>query len=154
MLARVGVLLHIYNITASVSEFPQEGCNKELEWYKEVKKTQGPVEVTSYGQMDNILALGHYRIGVATDEKTIHDAVYLKLDDRRKHLLKTRYSLDELRELESKLVLITGSKAENRMRVDQYLNVCNGECLASSSQLPVCVFVARVHVCVMKQFCF
>ncbi len=103
----------------------QGDCSKELEWYKGVKETQGSVEVTSYGQMDNILAYGHYRVGVATRQtvRSIHDIIHLKLDDCQKQLPKTRYSLDELRDLESKLVLITGSKAENRMRVDQFLNV-------------------------------
>ncbi len=114
----------------------QEGCSKELEWYKGVKETQGSVEVTSYGQMDNILAYGRYRVGVAKRQTvhSIHGIIRLKLDDCQKQLLKTSYSLDELRDLESKLVLITGSKAENRMRVDQFLNVSNGEC--PSTTLP------------------
>ncbi len=90
-----------------------------------MKETQGSVEVTSYGQMDNILTYGRYHVGVPTSQRAhgIHEVIRLKLDDRRKQLPKTTYSLDELRDLESKLVLITGSKADNRRRVDQFLDV-------------------------------
>jgi len=30
-------------------------CNKQLEWYKSVKETQGSVEVTSFGKMNNFM---------------------------------------------------------------------------------------------------
>ena len=104
----------------------QEQCNKNIGWYQSVKDTQGSVEVTSYGQMRNILRFGHYRIGTGTQSKpvhSVHDLISLKLINTDKQLPKTFYSLEDLRDLESKLVLITGSKAENRMEVDHYLNV-------------------------------
>ena len=41
----------------------QKGCDKEIEWYQSVKETQGSVEVTSYGQMNNIYRYGSYTIG-------------------------------------------------------------------------------------------
>ena len=91
-----------------------------------MKETQGSVEVTSYGQMRNILRYGIYQIGVASQSKlpqNIHDVIFVKLNPRDKLLTKTSYNLDELRDLESKLVLITGSKAANRKEVDHYLNV-------------------------------
>lgn len=91
-----------------------------------MKDTQGSVEITSYGQMRNILRFGHYSIGVGTQFKpvhSIHDLVSLKLINTDKQLTKTSYTLEDLRDLESKLVLITGSKAENRKEVDHYLNV-------------------------------
>ena len=88
-----------------------------------MKETQGSVEVTSYGQMRNILRYGRYKVGTADQAHTIHDLISLKLILRGKQLSKTSYNLDELRDLESKLVLITGSKAECRMEVDHYLNV-------------------------------
>jgi hypothetical protein len=108
-----------------------ESCNNDLEWYKSVKETQASVEVTSYGQMDNIHNFGRYFIGgkgnVAMD--TFHDVVHLTLKPgKEKELLKTSYNLDELRDLESKIVLITGSKAENRAEVDQFLNTFHSVC--------------------------
>jgi hypothetical protein len=84
------------------------------------------VEETSYGQMKNILKYGRYQVGVTIQSKpvhTIHDLISLKLTIRDKKFSKTSYNLDDLRDLESKLVLITGSKAESRTEVDHYLNV-------------------------------
>ena len=100
-------------------------CNKQLEWYKSVKETQGSVEVTSFGKMKNFMAFGRYRVGSRSTQTvhSIHDMIHLKLENTGKQLPKTSFSLDDLRDLESKLVLITGSKAENRKEVDQFLNV-------------------------------
>ena len=84
------------------------------------------MEVTSYGQMRNILKYGRYQVGTTIQSKpvhTIHDLISLKLHVKVKNLSKTSYNLDDLRDLESKLVLITGSKAENRTEMDHYLNV-------------------------------
>ena len=105
----------------------QASCDKDLEWYKSVKETQASVEVTSYGQMDNIKSYGCYCIGEMRDVAmdNIHDVIRLSLIPLPgKKLLKTSYTLDELRDLESKIVLITGSRAENRAAVDQFLDVC------------------------------
>ena len=84
------------------------------------------MERTSYGQMRNILKYGRYQVGVTIQSKpvhTIHDLISLKLVGLDKKVPKTSYNLDDLRDLESKLVLITGSKAESRTEVDHYLNV-------------------------------
>jgi len=83
------------------------------------------VEVTSFGKMRSILAYGHYRVGSRSMQMvhSIQDMIHLKLENTGKQLPKTSFSLDDLRDLESKLVLITGSKAENRKEVDQFLNV-------------------------------
>ena len=100
-----------------------------------MKETQASVEVTSYGQMDNIKSCGCYCIGERRDVAmdSIHDVIRLSLIPLPgKKLLKTSYTLDELRDLESKIVLITGSRAENRAAVDQFLDV--GFCVE-------CVFV-------------
>ena len=103
----------------------QKDCNQQLEWYKSVKDTQGSVEVTSFGKMRNILKYGHYRVGSNSTQtvQSIHDMIHLNLESTGKQLPQTNFSLDDLRDLESKLVLITGSKSENRKEVDQFLNV-------------------------------
>ena len=96
-----------------------------MDWYKSVKETQGSVEVTSFGQMNNILKYGCYTVG-ASQNKTVHtirDVIHLKLEESDKAFHKKSYSLDELRDLESKLVLITGNKTENKMNVDRFLDV-------------------------------
>ena len=107
----------------------QRYCDADVEWYKSVKKTQGSVEVTSYGQMDNIFEYGCYRVGIKQPVlgKSHFDLITLGLKEKDigKHLAKKSYSLEELRDLESKLVLITGSNAENRKQVELFINVCN-----------------------------
>ena len=128
MLVRCIVKLHIshphspYYIISM-----QPSCNEHLEWYKSVKKTQGSVEVTSFGQMETIQRCGRYTIAGNKDVAmhSVHDVIQLTLQPQTgEKLVKTSYNLDELRDLESKLVLITGSKAENRAAVEQFLDVC------------------------------
>ena len=112
-------------------------CNDDIEWYKSLKETRALVEMTLYGQMDNIRRCGYYIVGgrsnVAMD--TIHDVIELVLTPQEEiMLLKTIYTLNELRDLESKIVLITGTRAENRAAVDHFLNV------SSLRGLLVCLF--------------
>lgn len=103
----------------------QEDCNRDLPWYASVKALQGRVEVTSFELMKNIRTYGRYNIGLETSglSSSISDAVRVDLDDREKQLAKKSFTLDELRDLESKLILITGNRAENRKEVDHFLDV-------------------------------
>ena len=111
----------------------QVACNSEVEWYKSVKETQASVEVTSYGQMNNIFDYGCYRVGSRKNVicKTHSEVISLSLNERRskKRLTKISYNLEDLRDLESKLVLITGSKAENRAKVDLFQDVKLKACI-------------------------
>ena len=86
-----------------------------MEWFRSVKETQASVEITSFGQMNSILQYGCYFIGSSVPRMyhSPHDVVRLALQEREHKLVKKKYNLEELRDLESKLVLITGSKAEN-----------------------------------------
>ena len=83
------------------------------------------MEVTSFGKMEHILRYGCYRVGSMSGRAvhSIHDVIDLHLEGTERQLPKMMYTLDDLRDLESKLVLITGSKAENRKDVDKFLNV-------------------------------
>ncbi len=101
----------------------QRSCNDDIEWYKSVKDTQGSVETTSFGQMAHILKYGSYRVGFQKNARTVHDLISVTLDQRYQKLVKVKYTLDELRDLESKLVLICGNSADNRAEVDHYLDV-------------------------------
>ena len=103
----------------------QSACRDELEWYKSVKETQASVEVTSFGQMNNIFQYGCYTIGSNKAQicHSYHEVIHLSLKEREKRLTKKNYNLEELRDLESKLVLITGSRAENRKHVDVFIDV-------------------------------
>ena len=99
----------------------QEDCNNELEWFKGVKAQEGSVKETSFGQMDNCIMYGEYRIGErrSTLLYEISEAVVLNMEADHKR----KYTLDQLRDLESKLVLITGSTDPRREKVEGFLNV-------------------------------
>ena len=80
-----------------------------------MKETQGSIEETTFGQMNNILSYGCYQIGSQKPLVTfnsIHDIIHLTLTEHDKLLTKKRYTLNELRDLESKLALIVGRNAE------------------------------------------
>jgi heptaprenylglyceryl phosphate synthase len=84
------------------------------------------------------LRYGVYQVGIASESKlsqNIHDIIFVKLNPGDKILAKTFYNLDELRDLESKLVLITGSKTAIRTEVDHYSNVC-----AHNINIPIFTF--------------
>lgn len=98
------------------------------------------MENNSYSQMDNITTYGCYQVGSQSSEilQTLHDAVHMTLTvPGGVRVTKKRYNLDELRDLESKLVLITNSKAENRQEVDHFTDV---------SIILDCI----IHSCVIK----
>ena len=90
-----------------------------------MKETQASVEVSSYGQMNNIFKYGCYSVGTGKSQicQNFHEVIHLMMKEKDKRLAKKSYNLEELRDLESKLVLITGSKAENRAQVDLFLDV-------------------------------
>lgn len=75
--------------------------------------------------MNNIFQYGWYIVGSHTSHICQHykDVINLTLKAKDKPLTKTSYTLEELRDLESKLVLITGSKVENRAKVDIFIDV-------------------------------
>lgn len=86
--------------------------------------------------MESILELGCYVVG-SLQRKTfanINDVFRLHLlqinhcdgDSKKEELKKMNYNLDEVIDLESKLVLITGNKAEYKEKFNFFLNVsCN-----------------------------
>ena len=87
------------------------------------------MEVTAYGSMNNIFEYGCYRVGgkratcMLSSKLSDMISLHFKGKDIENRLTKTNYNLEELRDLESKLVLITGSNAENRKKVELFINV-------------------------------
>ena len=90
-----------------------------------MKETQASVEVSSYGHMNNIFKYGCYSVGTRKSQicQNFHEVIHLLMKESYNHLAKNSYNLEELHDLESKLVLITGSKAEYRAQVDLFLDV-------------------------------
>ena len=78
--------------------------------------------------MRNINELGYYEIGsirkgILSSRSEVIRLQLRKPDDKTVTLPQYRYSLDELRDLESKLVLITGPESSERQEVDRFLDV-------------------------------
>lgn len=83
----------------------QRSCEEHTGWYEDVKKeTDGSVEETSFKHMETINRDGCYRIGSSTKSICTSQSqiIQLTLKEGVKH------SLDDLSDLESRLVLITG----------------------------------------------
>ena len=85
------------------------------------------MEKTSFGQMRNINQLGVYEVGSIRVGQLVSrsEAVCVRLMKPKdgKTLPQYKYSLEELRDLESKLVLITGHESPERDEVDRFLDV-------------------------------
>lgn len=75
--------------------------------------------------MNDIVKYGCYKVGSSNSQscQSYQEIIHLSLKEKDKPLAKKSYDLEELRDLESKLVLITGSKAENREEVDLFIDV-------------------------------
>ena len=82
---------------------------------------QGSVKETSFGQLDACIKHGTFRVGQRGADifHNMSDIVKLTVDSKHGRV----YNLDGLKDLESKLVLITGSKDERRKTVDEFLDV-------------------------------
>ena len=75
--------------------------------------------------MKNIFKYGSYTIG--STARSVHTSqsqvIHLDLNNPEKSLLKKKYSLDDLCDLESKLVLITSHKSNEDGEVQVFLQV-------------------------------
>ena len=102
----------------------QEQCNGNRDWYNQVKEeSEKSVEAAAYNQMCKIKDLGDYKIGSAKEDVNydIHKVFSLIVRDQKEG--ERRYSLAELQELQSKLLLTTKSDTENRKVVDTFSDV-------------------------------
>ena len=75
--------------------------------------------------MRNIKDYGFYTIGSHSGDihSKLSELIQMDLVACDKPLAQSKYSLDELRDLESKLVLITGKESTERNDVDHFFNV-------------------------------
>ena len=107
--------------------FSKRDCEREIDWYQSVKETEGSVEDTSFGQMRNINQFGQYTIGSTRRQFTTNraDIIFFRLVQikQTKRLSKVNYTLNELRDLESKLELITGRDSSEHDEKDRFVEV-------------------------------
>ena len=73
--------------------------------------------------MNNILKVGTYHVESKSSAKAVRDIVSVKLKTNSKRIPKRNYTFEELEDLDGRLVLITGSMAENREQVETFRKV-------------------------------
>jgi hypothetical protein len=88
-----------------------ENCRCNLGKYKEVQRMLGSVEKTVYGQVKDLTTSGVFTLCSPTKghiPKDIHDLVHVAVKGKNT-ASKQQYSLNELKDLQSKLALIRGN---------------------------------------------
>ena len=107
-------------------------CRDKLDWYKTIQSTMGSVEQSAFGQLEDITKHGMYVIHVGDRiPKDIRGLV--KVHILKKHPAKHEYTLEELKDLQSKLALIKGKMTEKDItdmadrfwQVNQLMNVAH-----------------------------
>ena len=102
---------------------------EHFDWYQHIRNNIGSVEESSFSQLENIQLCGQYSVGVAADfpfhssQLRIQDVVQLCISAGDRPAVTKHYSLDELRDLESRLILVTSCDAMNRNKVDKFIHV-------------------------------
>ncbi|XP_066090745.1 E3 ubiquitin-protein ligase RNF213 [Saccopteryx bilineata] len=109
---------------------------RNLEWLKTVKESHGSVELSSLSLATAINSRGTYVIQAPGDGRKISPdtVLHLRLPESPGDLQQVRtYSLEELKELLNKLMLMSGKKDHNSAEVEQFSEVfCNMQRLTQS----------------------
>ncbi|XP_072501344.1 E3 ubiquitin-protein ligase RNF213 isoform X2 [Notamacropus eugenii] len=99
---------------------------RHLEWLKTVKDSHGSVELSSLSLATAINSKGIYIIRPPKDGQkvTLDTVLHLNLPERYEDREEMRhYSLEELKELLNKLMLMSGKKDQNHVEVDKFSEV-------------------------------
>lgn len=92
-----------------------------------MKAQEGSVKETTFEQMNMCFQHGEFKVGESGSSTftKVNDIVVLTVESDHAR----KYTLDELKDLESKLVLITGSRDDRRKQVDGFLDVSTMLCV-------------------------
>jgi hypothetical protein len=119
------------------SAFPFKVLTRQgLAWLKQIKESHGSVALTTMVQVEAINSSGIYYIAdskKAKESKQVDNGVKLCLENLvclvvPKDEIKSReekiYSLEEVKDVQSKLMLIAGKAESGKEEVDQFNQVC------------------------------
>ena len=130
-------LLSIRNLFS----FPFKVATKEnLSWLKQIKKSQGSVTLTTMVQVEAINSSGIYHVSVIQNnenksidteiELCLENLVYLVVpENESKNRKNKKYSLEEIKNVQSKLMLIAGRAESGKEEFDRFEEVCMHCCL-------------------------
>lgn len=103
----------------------QKDTSYHLEWLKEVKDSHGSVATSSLMEAKAINEKGEYRVGCLSEDGkasvetlTLDAVIELKVSDGDK-----RYTLEDLKNLQSRLMLIAATASHGQEDVDRFVEV-------------------------------
>ncbi|XP_017280867.1 E3 ubiquitin-protein ligase rnf213-alpha [Kryptolebias marmoratus] len=99
--------------------------SRHLEWLKTVKDSHGSVELSSLSLASTINNKGIYLINAQNVKQlTLESALKLQIPEEHDEYLQMRsYSLEDLRELQNKLMLMSGKGDQGQNEVDHFVEV-------------------------------
>ena len=109
---------------------------ESLPWLKQIKESHGSVALTTMVQVKAINSSGVYHIADRKARESTHisgGGLELRLEnlvrlvvpgDENKDREERVYSLDEIKDVQSKLMLIAGKAESGKEEVDQFNQVC------------------------------
>ena len=132
----------------------QKTCRDELSLVKLSKDLQAPIEFSTYDQIREIVKSGKYYFGSKRFRIFISTEEIIKLRVKNSTSSKQTYTLTELQELESKIVLIRDHRSpSDKLSADEiecFLNVrnicmCKNNCVCHIVNMYVCACVMSDH---------
>ena len=134
---------YFYCVYCLFSFYLKEHTNRQLSWLKQIKESHGSVALTTLMQAEAINTSGVYHIADFEETKKCRrnrnnngnerDAVCLENiiclvvpGDVAKNTEEKVYSLEEIKDVQSKLVLIAGKAESGKDEVEQFVEVCWG----------------------------
>ena len=112
--------------------------------FEAMKKSLGSVEITSFSQVEAINSRGTYTVECESKTENPQDiskCMYLELratEDEKAEQKRKRFSLSDLQDLQSKLILISGHNNERRNEVDVFVDTLETVMRLATNLLALC----------------
>ncbi|XP_068731195.1 E3 ubiquitin-protein ligase rnf213-alpha-like [Montipora capricornis] len=148
----------VWNAVKADERLPQKlfDTSRHLQWLKTVKESHGSVAMTSLVQAQMINSSGVYVVGKflqqdshEEDRLSLDQVVRLTVPPKEGGLHDKIYSLDELKDLQSKLMLVAGRAEKGKDDVDTFVKNLEGIMRLAKAfmNLVKSGFVHRMHWC-------
>ncbi|XP_068735057.1 LOW QUALITY PROTEIN: E3 ubiquitin-protein ligase rnf213-alpha-like [Montipora capricornis] len=152
----------VWNAVKADEGLPQKlfDTSRHLEWLQTVKESHGSVAMTSIVQAKMINSSGVYVVGRLIREQDFHEEDRISLDQVVRLTVPPKrrgedgshdkiYSLDELKDLQSKLMLIAGKAEKGKEEVDTFVKNLEGIMRLATAYINLLEsgFVHRMHWC-------
>ncbi|XP_055725706.1 E3 ubiquitin-protein ligase rnf213-alpha-like [Salvelinus fontinalis] len=119
-------LTKLWKALGSDSNIPNKlrDTARHLDWLKTVKDSHGSVELSSLSLATSINTRGIYVIGAHNQKKlSLDTALKLQVPDQQEEGQMRNYSLEDLRDLQNKLMLMSGKGEQGQSEVNHFTEV-------------------------------